>query len=312
MPAIKIIVNARADETRLPEDPTKTVGIRNRWAADYKRRFRVLAQRVRKLLLKGDAGGIPVPFVNPTTLAINQDFEYTNDALSTARFMAWLQLQIDQVLFTNDAAPADIWQNKYINQSYDRGIKRTQADLRRQGVTSAQLLNVTAAEIVGTATATLGGAGTASPIHLEAIRTLYLRSYSDLKGVTDEMAKQMRRVLVEGIEQGLGVRDIARGLVDRVDKIGNTRARLIARTETVRSYNVSTISEFSEFTQRVGIEEQFEWITAGDSRVRDRHIERNGKIYTAAEAQRLIGEPNCRCSLKPHFDKSLLEAQKPT
>lgn len=289
-----------------PEDPSKTAGIRRRWQAQASLRFAELKRRIRKLLATGDEGGIPVPAIDPRTLTANR-FEYANDPMATLRFMAWLQLQINAVIIGNDATPGNNWQNRYIDQSYSRGIERTQADLRRQGINAVMMQSVTAADIVGTATSRLGLGDVNGPIHQEAIRTLYLRAYDGLNGVTDEMSRQIRRVLVEGVEQGLGVRDIAAGILDRVDAIGETRARLIARTETVRAYNVASVAEFEDVAARANIEPQYKWLTAGDARVRPEHARRDGKVYDAAEVLRLIGEPNCRCSLAPYIDPDLMK-----
>lgn len=246
-----------------------------------------------------------MPDINPVTLRAN--YEYANDPVSALRFMAWLQLQIQAVVIGNDATAANNWQNQYIDQAYERGIKRTQADIKRLGIDANMLRGVTVADIVGTATASLGVGTATGPIHQEAIRTLYLRSYSDLQGITDEMAKQIRRTLVESIEQGKGINDIAEAINDRVDKIGLTRSKLLARTETARAYNVSAIAEFETVAENAGIEPLYEWVTTIDGRERPEHKDRDGKVYTRDEAMRLIGEPNCRCALKPYIDPELMK-----
>lgn len=300
-----ITINAKV-KTEFPEDPSKTVGIRKRWIAQVNARYAVLMKRIRDLMLKGDEGGIPVPTISPNTMKLNA-YEYENDPVSILRFMAWLQLQIQATIIGNDATPMDNWQNRYIDQAYTRGVNLTQAELRRTGLTANMMRDIKAASIVGTATPTLGAATVNGPIHLDAIRTLYIRSYSDLQGITDEMAKQIRRALVEGVEQGLGIRDITKNINGRVDAIGVTRSQLLARTETARAYNVATIAEFEDVADRAGIEPTYKWVTAGDARVRPEHAKRDGKIYTRDEAMGLIGEPNCRCALKPYLDLSLLE-----
>lgn len=293
------------------EDPTKTIGIRKRWISQYSKRYRALKGRINRLLLTGDEGGIPVPLVN--SLIVNK-FVFTSDAQSVAEFMAWLELQVDQLLYTNDATATTIWQNKFIDQSYVRGVNRSKALMAKTGVTAEILQGALPAAITGTATPTFGlGVGSAlgtisSPIHLDAIHLLYVREFDALKGITNEMSKQIGRVLVEGVEQGLGIKDIARSINNRVDKIGLTRSKLLARTESARAYNIGTINEVKVVANTLGVEAQYEWQTAGDGSVRPVHRERNGKIYSASEAFALIGEPNCRCAIIPHFDPEILKA----
>ena len=286
------------------QNPTKTAGISRRWQAEATRRYRLLSRRIVALLATGEEGTIAVPAIDPQTLAVANAFEYTSDPRKVAQFMAWLQKQIDATVIGNGATPGDNWQNSYVDEAYLRGADRMRAELQRAGVSAVDLVGLTAAEITGSAQVVLG-ASVRGPIHLDAISTLYVRDFAALKGVTEEMSKQIGRVLVEGIEQGLGARDIAKAVNDRVNRIGVTRSRLIARTETVRAYNVGTIAEFEDVSARLDSEPQFKWLTAGDDRVRDDHVERDGKIYDAATARRLIGEPNCRCALRPHFDERL-------
>lgn len=297
---------------KLAKDPTKTVGVRKRWMTQFNKRFTQLKGRINRLLIKGVEGNIPVPQINEQQLVINQ-FEFESNPQSVARFMAWLQLQVNDLLFTNDATPADIWQNKFIDQSYLRGIKLTQAELRKSGITAVELQQLQAATIVGVQAVPLGIATSVigldlKTIHLDAIRLLYTREFAALRGITDTMSGQIARVMVEGVEQGFGVRQIAKNINDRVDKIGLTRSKLLARTETARAYNIGTVNEFKDVASQLGVETQFEWITAGDGRVRPTHVDRNGKIFSESQALALIGEPNCRCALKAHIDPELLKA----
>ena len=293
-----------AEGSTLKDEPTRTVGIRKRWIAQYNKRFRALKGRVNKLLLSND--NIHVQFINKN-LATNA-FEFTNDPEAVSEFMHWLQRQIDGLLFTNDATHRNIWQNKFIDQAYIRGIKASRAELKRLGAPPIFFPDSNL-DIIGTATPSLGtGIGyslfgtTANPIHLDAIRLLYIREFDALKGITNEMSKQISRVLIEGIEQGLGIRDIAKRINNRIDKIGISRARLLARTETVRAYNLSNIHEFESVADELGVEALFQWRTAGDGRVRSTHNARNNLIYTKEKVITLIGEPNCRCAIKPYID----------
>lgn len=95
---------------------------------------------------------------------------------------------------------------------------------------------------------------------------LYTRTFNELKGITEAMDQQISRVLSEGMAQGLGPAKIARNITDRVDKIGITRARTMARTEVIRAHHVATINTYRE-AQVEGVRVKAEWSTAGDMRV---------------------------------------------
>lgn len=274
-------------------DPTKTITIRTQWISEFNRRYRQL---------KGDINGF---ILNSQTIALNQPFDFKSDVSSIIDFLAFLQTQIDDRIFDNALNPANIWQNQYVDRSYARGVRVGAIELRKQGV--EDILGATQAatipDILGTATPSIGiSIPITNPIHLDAIQLIYTRDFTDLKGITAEMSKQISRVLTAGIEQGLGAAEIARNINNRVDKIGRTRSRLLARTETVRSYNVAKINDSVILSAETGIDAKLEWVTAGDERVRNSHASRNGVIFEEKRARVLIGEPNCRCSLIPHIE----------
>jgi SPP1 gp7 family putative phage head morphogenesis protein len=158
--------------------------------------------------------------------------------------------------------------------------------------------------LTGTATPgiSFGTAGLVSfsqPIHLDAIQTLYIREYAALRNVTDTMRGQIARVLTEGVQEGLNTRDIAANMVDRVDKIGITRARLIAQTETIRAYNIGSINEGERVGIEAGVEVKYLWQSSEDGRVRPKHALWNQQLMQKKTALARIGEPNCRCGIEP-------------
>lgn len=269
------------------DDPTHTVVIRKRWIAQFNKRYRALKGDINRYILHSE-------------ITTNQAFDFKSDVGSVVDFMAWLQTRIDKRIFDDIIDPSAMWQNVYINQAYERGVRTATAQLRKQGVNiSTAIAGATPAITLGTATVALGTglSFSSQPIHLDAIQLLYTRDFAALKGVTQTMSGQIARALTDGIEQGLGARQIAKDINDRVDKVGLTRSKLIARTETVRAYNVSVINQSVVVANDTGLEIKLLWKTAGDEKVRNTHAHRNGLLYEPERAFALIGEPNCRCSL---------------
>lgn len=281
----------------MTDDPTRTITIRKNWNAQFTKRYRALKGDINRFILRSETG----------LIQLNQAFDFTSDITSVGEFLAWLQMRIDTRIFDNATRAADMWQNIFVAQAYERGTRIAAFELAKQGLTVEQVLlaGVQPAAILGTATPSLGAGFTAfaQPIHLDAIQILYTRDFAALKGITDEMSKQIARVLTDGVEQGIGARELAKNINNRVDKIGLTRSKLLARTESVRSYNVATINEGIVLGQTTGETVGFEWITAGDEIVRSTHRVRNRVIYTPERARVLIGEPNCRCSIVPFVEK---------
>lgn len=127
---------------------------------------------------------------------------------------------------------------------------------------------------------------------------LYTRTFNELKGITEAMDQQISRALAEGMAQGLGPAKIARNLTDRVDKIGITRARTMARTEIIRAHHLATINTYRE-AQIEGVRVKAEWSTAGFG-VCPSCAEMEGKIFTLNEIEGMIPlHPSCRCCALP-------------
>jgi len=95
---------------------------------------------------------------------------------------------------------------------------------------------------------------------------IYTRTFNELKGITDAMDQQISRELAEGLARGDGPEVMARRINDRVDKVGLSRARTLARTETIRAHHSATIQEYRNAGVE-GVKIKAEWSTAGDGNV---------------------------------------------
>jgi len=296
----------------ISQEPTQTKGIRTKWLKDFTRRFKRLKSEINKFLLDDDyRAGL-------TTNA----YEFTNDPQAVVNFMVFLQSRIDSgILEINRASTGQIlnysgWMVSYTNSAYLRGIQASRAQLAKLGAPMAFLLDQAKAPTMqggilpslsvateqNTIIPVTGSYPVAQamrePIHLEALRLAYSRDFTDLQGITNEMSQQIRREILDGMEASLHTRDIAKNIADRVDKIGLTRAKTLARTEVGRSFRLAGINDSTALAEEAGLDVEFryQWVTAQDERVRSSHAARHGRIYTKEEVVPLIGDPNCRCN----------------
>ena len=104
--------------------------------------------------------------------------------------------------------------------------------------------------------------------------------------------------------------ELAKRINDRVDHIGMTRAKLLARTEVVYASNAAALNEFQAAERTIGKKILAQWWTALDERVRDTHRIRQARIYNFKTAETLLGEPNCRCSLLPYVPATQGKVEK--
>lgn len=276
--------------THAKRDPTRTLTTRKRFEADIVRRFKNLRKRIYEQIIDMQGFGLlNEPIRN------RGKFDFPRSDEKVAAFMDWLRQaqqagDIDLIVpETSRMGAVDRrWANVYIDSAYQQGIRRARAELKKQGI-----------DTLDTTDPTQALAGFNNPIHADRVGLIYTRVYSDLKGITDEMDKQISRILAQGIAEGLNPREMARQIADRVDKIGITRARALARTETVRAHHQANIQEF----KNAGIEEVevvAEWVTAADPC--PICAPRNGKIYTIDAISGMIpAHPNCLCVAVPRL-----------
>lgn len=284
------------------EDPTRTIALRKKFISQINKRLKELKGIIRKAIIEDDCFGIKkdkskilsLSLVSKLSSPGAKVWQYRNDVEKVEEFVDWLkeqeELGILERVPNTLTGKKDPWTNTYIQTSYQKGILQARSELGALGVNLPSTKDIF--EINGVFN---------QPIHVERIESIFTRVFSDLKGVTEVMDRQISRQLSLGLAEGKGPYEIARLLNNRVDKIGITRARLIARTEIVRTHNVAAMNEFERLESIVGEEILVQWWTALDERVRSSHEDRHGKIYKKKKARGLIGEPNCRCALLPYM-----------
>lgn len=261
-------------------DPTKTTLIRRKYAAEMGRRFGVVRRLVREKIQSGSF-----------TLRTNAP-----TASSPARhteFMAWLREQINEhVLEVSKAASAaplrrSPWQDLYIRAAYRRGMDSAAQSMRKAGVpVDGQWVD----------------AAFRRPFHADRVAMIYTRAYAELEGVTKAMESRMSASLATSMAHGWGVEQTAKALVKAVDAIGITRARMIARTETMSAHADATLNSYEDAGIE-GVNVLSEFSSSRDNKVCPRCQELEGQRYSIEEARGVIPvHPNCRCAWLPVID----------
>ncbi len=262
-------------------DPTRTLVLRRKFSAQMTKRFGVIKGRVNTYMAdsaKFEGSGLKMAAA-----------EYDNIPLIIDAFMRELSAWERETILDALAFPAAVtglgWTTVFTNAAYDRGIRTASANL--SSFLEDVLGTETAAEILGPG------------FFRERMRIFGGLTFSSLEGITSAMNDQILRIITEGLIQGKTRKDIARLINSRVDKIGITRARRLARTSIAHIYNEGAVDAYKGHASMLGREILGEYITAGDSRVRPRHAARAGKFYELDVIRTLFGEPNCRCTFAP-------------
>lgn len=294
-------------------DPTRTTGMRNKFANDIKRRFSKLAMIISKAIveedcfaLKPSSGGFSAmaDMVTPGRLAF--DFPRSGDKVTA--FMEWLRKQVDAGVLEVSRFPRlgtsieELWTDKYIYSAYQKGIARARQELMGAGYDVPSISES-------------GGISAAfnMPMHLDRVGLIYSRVYSELKGITSAMDTQISRVLAQGMADGRGPIELARLLTKTItgpfgdlsitDTLGRfiparRRAEMLARTEIIRAHHVATIQEYKNWAVE-GVKVRAEWQTAGTGSC-EQCLSLGGKVFELSVIEAMIPfHPNCRCVALP-------------
>lgn len=225
------------NQTSHDRDLSRTTVLRKQYSADCYKRFRAVKGLIRSTIDKFDALDLR------QNVEAVQSFAFTSDADKQQAFMDWLrQAQDDEILEVTNYSGGRIagrkeWQNLYVRRGYQKGIQYADKEVKKAGInpnseTFRQVFN--------------------KPIHANALATLYTRNFRELKGITEVMDQQISRELADGFAQGWNPRKVAKNINDRVDKIGITRARTLARTETIRAHSEATHNRYNEYGVKYG------------------------------------------------------------
>lgn len=301
-------------------DPTETTTLRSRYSAEMYRRFRALKGAVLEAVVKNDVfglsdGGMATNAQRRRLVTLTDEeladirfarqaqgrgidietprpgaFDFPSDQRKVEAFREWLDEQVDRGILETATVERrgahEQWQSVYLRQAYEKGVHHADDALVREGVidTSQTLDDVFRA-----------------PQHADGVGLIYTRAYSELRGVTEEMDRQISRNLAEGLSQNLNPQETGRMINDRVDNVGVHRGRTIARTETIRAHNEAALNRYEGVEDRLeGVTMLAEHVTAGDRRVCDECAALAGEVYTVKEARgRIPIHPNCRCTFVP-------------
>lgn len=297
-------------------DPTGTLSLRTRWVNDWNRRISALQKAIKEKVVTQDFFELnlkPNPFQiqasDPVTRGKVGGWTYRWKPEKVSEFMGWLKGMEERSLLeivnrVDTLRPeGEPWSNQYIRSAYQRGLSYALDNIRQRSAELARNLGLDDADLPPSFRSTGGAISVLmnQPFHADRLALAYTRTFEELKGVTAVMDQQISRTLAEGLAQGLNPRQIGDKIADRVEKIGGTRGRLIARTEVINVHQQAALNEYYATENATGEVVLIEWNATMDSRTRDTHAERHGRVYTKEEAYALIGEPNCRCALLPYI-----------
>jgi SPP1 gp7 family putative phage head morphogenesis protein len=125
------------------------------------------------------------------------------------------------------------------------------------------------------------------------------RVFEQMQGFTGDTARDLARVLRQGIENGQNPLEVAKTIRDRFG-VSHSRAKTIARTEITGALRRARLDEAQETEVRLGLKTKMLWFSALSPTTRESHAERHGNLYTPQEVRNFYSVDgnaiNCQCS----------------
>lgn len=288
-------------------DPTFTSPIVRSWNAEVNRRVAAFYRDARQSVIKDDDYEL---FDEVKTNA--KKYEFLTSAEKLRTFREWIDERLRLHFLDIIPGPSmkiyagQWWANKYVLSAYKKGMIRAAKEMKAKGF--KQFRNLIPAGLPTTIEQWATIALTA-PVHLDRVALVFSRTFEDMKGVCDATAKSLSDCLADGMVGGKNPYEMAAEIKKRTDMTA-TRARMVARTETIRAHHVASINTYREAGLE-GVEIVAELATV--SRGKGNYEEMNVCPECAAlekktqenpmpldEAEGLIPvHPNCRCVAIP-------------
>lgn len=156
----------------------------------------------------------------------------------------------------------------------------------------------------------------------------FLKAYGakEVKYITETTREQMREVLAKAFEENLSVGQVTERIRAKFEEIGQGRAATIARTETLSAVSAGQEQKRQDWQAQFPDQKLKKmWISAQDDRVRDSHVNLDGKSVDVNDAfenglkypREEGGAPeeviNCRCDTITFMeeDQTLIEETLP-
>lgn len=277
-------------------DPSRTKTLRERFAKEVLRRFNEIKRELRKLVIEEDALGLRSQL--RAGLVVMERWRFLTTDQKVEEFRRWLSQTIKKTVASED----EYW-TEYVVEGYLKGAGRAFDDVKK-----IILPEPTEDFYRGTREEFLRQSF-AYPVSTEKVKLLAGRVFSELNGVSEQLAQTLTRELADSLVRGQSPREVGTRLNKVVDGYKN-RGLTIARTEIIRAHAEGQLDAFERLgVTKLGV--AVEWSTTGDDRVCDMCAPLKGVVLTVKEARGLLPRhPNCRCAFIPANVGESQEEQK--
>ena len=259
--------------------------------AEFNRRFKQINKGAQAIL-----AAIPVTKktlsvnVRGLSFALNAEsltrYEFQVDTIQMELIGEEIDRLVDQWIEVRGDASEQWLNSGYVGPAYQQGTAMTFANLSAQsGQYKASRQSLT--ELIKT------------PEYRRRIGFVRGRVFEEMKGLSASVKTGLRNALSDGIAQGLNPLEVARN-IDEATRVGEVRARRIARTEITTALRRARLDEAEQASGDLGLGMRMMQMSALSSTTRPSHAARHSKLYTFEQARVWMATSpnmiNCKCS----------------
>lgn len=268
-------------------DPTRQLSLRKATQRNVRGRFAALAKAIQFLIVADDVFGLIGAIPSLLTNAASKRWQFLASPEKVDAFQGWLADQVERGLMVPDAgAPlGSPWLSKNLDTSYRSGALRAYRDAKRAISGDESFLLEAEGQFVESMHQ--------RTVKTSALRLLYTRQYSQLRGITDAMSGRLGQILAAGLADGKSPKDLASEISKAID-VSRQRAEAIAQTEITNAFVNGQLDAFEAMGIDSGLTIMAEWTNAGNPCKACAAMSK--VVLTIKEARGLIPRHvNCAC-----------------
>lgn len=254
--------------------------------------------------------------ISPTRPSHTAEVAYRSELL---QLVAHMRKQVDQILLPVVREESRGWERKATGDDFSAlklmvafdklaqsfgGINLLAMRLaatavkRQEDVTNKQLASGLATALGADKAMAITFQGVINSLNVrQKVEAATVANVELIKSIPSQFHEKAKAIVLQGATKGQRYTQIAEELQKQLD-VTEGRAKFIARDQMAK-LNAS-ITEAKQTA--LGIKE-YEWVTAGDERVRESHREKNGQTFLWSNPPDDTGHPgedyNCRCIARP-------------
>ena len=263
---------------RLPKNPRDPIGQAGREAKavrDLNSRYASIYRELSALV-----SSLPV------TVSTNADYQYDISSYSLQMTLDSIEQIIDKWLTQGRGR---WWWDGYTTPAYKNGVASARNDLASQSAIYAATRPELEAIFL-------------SPEYQRRVLLLREAGWTDIKGLSDDLAKDAKTILTESMLAGESPRKTMGLIRDRIG-VSKSRANNIVRTAIPGSYRQATRDETRTAEAEYGFKTKMMHLASLLPRMRPWHMSRHGKLYTVDEVEQWYSVDGnryrCRCHQSP-------------